>query len=495
MTLEKKVARLIYPEFRFGKMSLKDGLDLVKMGVGGFCLYGGSLNEVVETIRALRNASKTPLIFAADYENGVGQWIKEATMLPTNMAIGASQRPEFARRKAEITAIESDAIGVDWIFAPVVDLSTNHSNPIVNLRAFSDSPSKVQEFASNYISGLDSFNIISCLKHFPGHGDTSCDSHISLPEIKKTKDDLRNLELKPFKSLINKADSVMVGHLKINSLDEFNITSFSKNTITDLLIKELGFNGVVITDALSMKAISDESYAGVNAFLAGAHILLVPENPYKLYSALMQAIEEEKISENSIDKAISMQDLLIRKRAFSKKNTRDISIVGSSHHKNFNLQCAPYCITWIKGKKEGFFKDFKKVYYFEPLKTEADLRGDHFIKFLKSRGINFTQNIDEAELIIIGSFLEPKAYSGKINLDIEEKYEMEKILKYRKKYLLISFGSPFIFDEYYGKVDAGICAFGPIKEFQETLARGLMGEINLSGTLPVELSILKENAK
>jgi len=493
MTLEKKVARLIYPEFRFGKMSLKDGLDLVKMGVGGFCLYGGSLNEVVETIRALRNASKTPLIFAADYENGVGQWVKEATLLPTNMAIGASQKSELARRKAEITAIEADAIGVDWVFAPVVDLATNHSNPIVNLRAFSDSPSKVQDFASNYISGLDSFNIISCIKHFPGHGDTSCDSHITLPEIKKTKDELRNLELKPFKALINRADSVMVGHLKINSLDEYNITSFSKKTITDLLIKELGFSGVVITDALSMKAISDESYAGVNAFLAGAHILLVPENPYKLYSALIKVVEEEKINENLIDKAISMQDLLIRKRAFSKKNTRDISVVGSSYHKSFNIECAPYCITWIKGKKEGFLKDFKKIYYFEPLKTESDWRGETFVKSLKSYGINFTQNIDEAELIIIGSFLEPRAYSGKINLNIEEKYEIDKILKHKKKYLLISFGSPFIFDEYYEKVESGICTFGAIKEFQEILARGLLGKVNLSGTLPVELSILNNS--
>lgn len=489
MTIDKKIARLIYPEYRFGKMSIKDGLDLVKMGVGGFCLYGGSLNEVVETIRTLRNASKIPLLFAADYENGVGQWIKEATLLPTNMAIGATQNPELARRKAEITAIEADAIGVDWVFAPVVDLATNHLNPIVNLRAFSDSPSKVSEFASNYISGLDSFNIINCIKHFPGHGDTSMDSHLTLPEINKTKEDLRNLELKPFKALINKADSVMVGHLKIKSIDEFNITSFSKKTITELLIKELGFKGLVITDALSMKAISDESYAGVNAFMAGADILLVPENPYKLYSAMIKALEEGKITESAIDLALAKQDALIRKRAISKKNTRDITVVGSSSHRNFTKEVAPLAITWVKGKEDSLLKKFKKAYYFEPLKTENDWEGETFVKTIKSYGYNFTQDIEEADLIIIGSFITPKAYSGKIDLNSEEKNEIEKISKYGKKTLLISFGSPFIFDEYYRKIEYGICSFGSSKEFQEILAIGLLGETKFSGVLPVELKI------
>ncbi|PIS46568.1 MAG: hypothetical protein COT17_07950 [Elusimicrobia bacterium CG08_land_8_20_14_0_20_51_18] len=487
MDIENKIARLIYPEYRFGVTTVKDALNMIEMGVGGFCLYGGSLGEVVETIRILRDASKTPLIFAADYENGLGQWIKEATLLPANMAIGATGKPEFARRKAEITAMESEAVGVDWVFAPVVDLATNHSNPIVNLRAFSDFPTAVQDFAGSYISGLDSFNILSCIKHFPGHGDTSVDSHLTLPEINKNKDELRELELKPFKSLINKTDSVMVGHLKIKALDELNITSFSKKTITDLLIKELGFKGVTITDALSMKAISDESYAGVNAFLAGADILLVPENPFKLHSALMQALSDEKINLAMVDRALAKQDLMVRKRAISKKTPKDIGVVGCKQHRNFTSEIAPRCLTWVKDRENALLRNYRKIFYFEPFKTEKDYAGAYFAEYLRNNGIQLSQDMQNADLVVVGSFSKPKAYSGKINLNEEEKREIEKVLAAEKKTLFVSFGSPFVFDEYLDKVHYGLCCFGDMKELQEAAARGLLGETELSGTMPVEL--------
>lgn len=487
MEIEKKIARLIYPEFRFGATTIKDALNMIEMGVGGFCLYGGTLEQVVETIRTLRHASKTPLIFAADYENGLGQWMKEGTLLPSNMAIGATAKPELARRKAEITAIESEAVGVDWVFAPVVDMATNHSNPIVNLRAFSDSPTRVQEFAASYISGLDSFNILSCIKHFPGHGDTSVDSHLTLPEINKNKDELRELELKPFKALINKTDSVMIGHLKIKALDDLNITSFSKKTITDLLIKELGFKGVTITDALSMKAISDENYAGVSAFLAGADILLVPENPFKLHSALMQALSDEKITPAMVDRALAKQDIMVRKRAISKKTPKEIGVVGCRQHRDFVAEIAPNCLAWVKNGENAPLRKYKKIFYFEPFKTEKDYAGAHFAEGLKNNGVQLSQDMNGADLVIIGSFSKPRAYSGKINLADDEKREIEKVMAAGKKTLFISFGSPFVFDEYLEKTDSGLCCFGDLKELQEAAVAGLLGETELTGTMPVEL--------
>ncbi|MHB0995386.1 MAG: glycoside hydrolase family 3 N-terminal domain-containing protein, partial [Elusimicrobiales bacterium] len=292
----RKLARLICPEYRFGTTDPDYALRLVELGVGGFCFYGGKAEEAFESSRALKAASETPLLIAADYENGPGQWVKGATELPTNMAIGASGSEHLARRKGGITALEAKALGVDWVFAPVVDLASRPDNPIVNVRSFGSDPALVTRLAGDFLSGLRSQGALSCLKHFPGHGGTAADSHRELPVLEKSLHELEESDLRPFAALAAQADAVMAGHLSVPSLDASAPASLSKEILGGLLRGRLRYPGLVLTDALNMKAIDDEGRAGVKAFLAGADLLLCPGDPFALHAALVRAANDGLIT-------------------------------------------------------------------------------------------------------------------------------------------------------------------------------------------------------
>lgn len=482
MDLSRKVARIIFPHYRFGESKIEDALKLVNLGVGGFCLYGGSVDEVIETIRILRNSSRHPLIFCADYENGVGQWVKGATRLPSNMAVAATSNADFARRKAEITAAESDAIGVDWIFAPVVDMADNYKNPIVNVRAFSDDPVIVSDFAREYISGLNSFNIINCLKHFPGHGDTDTDSHLYLPSIKKSFTELEKHELIPFKNLLEISDSVMVGHLLIESVDSRFPASLSKSIIENILIKKMNYSKVIITDALMMKAINNEVQSGVLALTAGADILLYPEDPYSLYNAVLDSINRGMISAEKIEISVNKIDRLVSKRRISNYIARDVSIVGSTEHRKLVIDMAERCGCVVKddGTKVG-----KRIYVFETLEEKSRSAG--FIERMKELGFEITSSPSEADSSVIVSFSRPKAFSGKINLADKEKEQIDQIISNSKRVCFISFGSPFVVYGYLSKLNRAVCFFDDFIEFQRKAAEYLAGVSELKGRMPVKI--------
>ncbi|MCX7905133.1 MAG: hypothetical protein N2446_00340 [Elusimicrobiales bacterium] len=481
--ISRKLARLIFPHFRFGESKLDDAIKLINIGVGGFCLYGGSVDEVIETIRILRNASKHPLIFAADYENGVGQWVTGATRLPTNMAIAATGDISFARRKAEITAIEADALGVDWIFAPVVDIATNHKNPIVNLRAFSDDPEVVSSFGREFISGLNSFNVINCIKHFPGHGDTDIDSHLSLPKIKKDIESLMSLELVPFKALSEVSDSIMVGHLLVENLDNLNPASLSSNVINGILRKKMSYDKIVITDALMMKAIKNETEAGVLAFIAGADLLLYPQDPLRLYHAMIDAFNRGLISLERVNESLKRLDILVSKRRVNNYRARDISVIGAVEHRKIIVDISHMCGCVVKDDRVNLGK---KIYCFETL-SEDEKKSVFFIDRLKEIGFQIVDSPSQADLSVIVSFSKPKAFSGKINLAEKEKEEIDKIISDSYKVSFISFGSPFVLDEYLNRVDLAMCFFDDFPEFQRTAANYIGGITSLKGKMPVKI--------
>ena len=483
MDISKKIARIIFPHFRFGESRIEDALKLVNLGVGGFCFYGGSVDEIIEVSRTLRNASDHPLIFASDYENGVGQWVRGATRLPTNMAIAATGDVSFSRRKGEITAAEADAIGVDWVFAPVVDIADNHSNPIVNLRAFSDEPNCIVDFAIEFISGLNSFNIINSIKHFPGHGDTDVDSHLVLPSIKKSYAELEAHELVPFVRLLGISDSVMVGHLLVESIDKNFPASLSSSLIDKILIKKMNYSKVIITDALVMKAIRNETKAGVAAFIAGADILLYPEDPYSLYSALIESVRKGEIELERLDISIKKLENMVSKRRVSSYRARDISLVGAMEHRKMIVDMAYRCGTIVKddGSSVG-----KKVYVFETL-CEGEMKARCFIERLKELGFEIKDLPSLADESIIVSFSKPKAFSGKINLMAEEKEQIDEIIASSKKTFFISFGSPFVFDGYLSTINKGLCFFDDFPEFQRACAEYIAGICELKGKMPVKL--------
>ena len=212
-------ARLVFPGFTIGQDDPKDAQKLARLGVGGFCLYRGSPKTVASMTRRLRRAAPQPLLICADYEEGAWAHVPGSTPLPTNLGIGASGSVKAAHRKGLITAREARAMGVDWVLAPVVDLLSEPKNPIVNVRSFSREPKQAVRLARAYMAGLKAGGALGCLKHFPGHGATTEDSHLDLPTVKSARRLLDKRELVPFKTLARSADAVMLGHLVVPALD------------------------------------------------------------------------------------------------------------------------------------------------------------------------------------------------------------------------------------------------------------------------------------
>ena len=484
----KKLARLICPEFRFGVTDPDQALRLVELGVGGFCFYGGKAGEVSEASRALKAASETPLLIASDYENGAGQWVKGATELPSNMAIGASGSEALARRKGEITALESKALGVDWVFAPVVDLAYNPDNPIVNVRAFGSGRDLVSRLAGAYLSGVRSQGALSCLKHFPGHGGTETDSHLALPVLDKSLEALEEDDIRPFSALSSQADSVMVGHLSVPALDRNFPASFSKEVIGGLLRKKLRYGGLVLTDALNMKAVSDEGRAGVKAFLAGADVLLYPEDPFALYEALVRACNDGLITGAAVELALARQDLLARRLSPFRSSPPSSDLVRCAEHLAFNGEAAPACLAWAFGANAFSVKPGETIGYFEPLARPEEWKGRAFADELTLLGARVEPYQPGCGMrLAAGIFSKPRAGSGSINLGGDEKRALETAIAGSAGSAVLAFGSPFVLNGLEHRPSAALCAFCALPEFQAAAARVLSGSVKAGGAMPVAL--------
>jgi beta-glucosidase-like glycosyl hydrolase len=315
MTMDnrKKIAQLIIARLD-GKdidKKFKYYQKLVEKGIGGFILFGGSVQEVARGIKKLQNSAEIPLFIASDLEQGLGQQIEGGTLFPPAMALAEAVTTinkndvNLLRKSILIIAREAQALGINIIFSPVLDVNTNPQNPIICTRAFSDNPKTVAWFGNEFIRGFQKQGLIACVKHFPGHGDTAKDSHLELPTIHADEKRLHRIELYPFKQAIKAgAQMVMAGHLKVPVLDSKCTASLSQKIITGLLKEQMKFNGLIITDAMNMHSVSrgsekTEAKACLAALKAGETLLLHPSSPEKIIhylsikmNAIMPAVEQ-----------------------------------------------------------------------------------------------------------------------------------------------------------------------------------------------------------
>jgi len=272
-------------------------------GIGGVLLIDGSAPEVALRTAELRSWSRLPLLICADIEEGVGQRFDGATALPPLMALGElAKQPELhdralvlAQQMGATTAQEALAIGIDWLLAPVVDVNNNPANPVINVRSFGADPAIVADLASAFIAGAQTFPVLTTAKHFPGHGDTSVDSHWELPTLPHSRARLASVELPPFqKAIAAGVDAVMTAHLRVPAWDNTHPATLSQVLSYQVLREQLGFEGLVVTDALVMGAItrqySNES-AIFGAIEAGADIILMPEDAIGGMQAVCAAVK------------------------------------------------------------------------------------------------------------------------------------------------------------------------------------------------------------
>ncbi|GBE05201.1 MAG TPA: hypothetical protein ENH31_03850 [Nitrospirae bacterium] len=307
MDTRQKISQLVIARLDGGDIQKKFKYyrSLTRQGIGGFIVFGGGLKEVSRGIKRLQGDAGIPLFIASDLEQGLGQQIQGGTLFPPAMAVGRainSKRRDdirLLRRSVRIMADEIIAAGFNVVFSPVLDVNTNPKNPIICTRAYSDDPEEVAWFGKELIKGFQSRGLIACAKHFPGHGDTERDSHRELPVVKAGIKRLRNVELRPFAAAVKAGVTmVMVGHLKVPALDPKLPSTFSRKIIQRLLRDQMGFKGLVITDAMNMHAVSrydpipggkrqeKERSACLNALKAGANILLHPRDPEEVIDFL-----------------------------------------------------------------------------------------------------------------------------------------------------------------------------------------------------------------
>jgi beta-N-acetylhexosaminidase len=318
LTVRQKVAQLVMPwiagdYWALDAAAMDSALRLVRDdGVGGIIVgVSPSPYDVAEKLNTLQRAARIPLLVAADLEAGLATRTRGGTSFPGNMALGATGRELDAYEVGRVTALEGRAIGVHLNFAPVVDVNNNARNPIINVRSFGENPERVAELGSAFIRGLREHGMLSTAKHFPGHGDTGTDSHLALPVITASRERMDSVELVPFRAAVRAGtDVVMTAHLAVPGLAGVDAppATLSPFVLDTLLRGQLGFRGLVVTDALNMGAIVTRygaAQAAVMSFAAGADIVLMPVSPRAVIDALTDAVARGELSEARLDASVN----------------------------------------------------------------------------------------------------------------------------------------------------------------------------------------------
>jgi beta-N-acetylhexosaminidase len=367
MSLEEKIGQMIMPWARIEFMNVDNPDYLLlreemrKYHVGGFGVTvfadGPSLRkseplEAAALTNGLQRDSKYPLLFAADFERGLSMRLNGATAFPAAMAFGAAGNKDMARQFGQITAQEARAIGIQWNWFPVADVNSNPANPIINTRSFGEDPALVGDLVAAYIAGARSEGMLTTVKHFPGHGDTDTDSHLTLARSNASIDRLNTVELVPFRAAIAAGvDSVMLAHITVPALepDPNRPASISSNVVTNLLKDQLGFHGLVVTDALDMGALtrvfsgtlSEISGAeAVAAIQAGNDMVIIPADLEGAYNGLLNAVKRGAITQSRID--ASVLKILRMKASVGLDRNRlvDLTAVDKEVARSGNLEVA-----------------------------------------------------------------------------------------------------------------------------------------------------------
>jgi beta-N-acetylhexosaminidase len=515
LTLEKKLYQLIISRldgFNIHSNSYKERIsELVEKGIGGFIVFGGKRGDIKDFLKKIQSLSEIPLFISSDVECGMGKQIGDTTFFPCQMAIAAAidkGKPEnVLLLKSAIRAIarESIDVGINMPLIPVLDVNQNPDNPIICTRAFSDNPDDVSWFASVYERELEGAGLISCAKHFPGHGDTNVDSHISLPIISKSLEDLMKIDLVPFIEAIKEGvSSIMVGHLSIPNIDS-KPASLSRRIITDLLRKEFGFDGLVLTDALNMNALKGFDNISIECIKAGVDILLHPLDVNQTAKELLSAIESKEIMEEQIDEAVNR---ILKTKGKIKNIRRELKRgeVNYQSHKVLSSQITDMSITLLKSKKELLpVSDEDRVHvvfagendFFEssPFKTLYKSVSTVPSPISLPQGERVRGRVDDIfseKLVIFAIFTSVSAGKGSSGIDDKERKRISELIQRSKNSVVISFGCPYVL-RYFKDADMLIAAYEATEQAQMAVIKCLKGEIDFKGRLPVKIKFLNGN--
>ena len=550
MSLEEKVGQLISvgvnatflnqdsDAFRVLKRHVEDNK------VGGIILFRGPVYESVILVNRMQQLARYPLLVSADLESGSGMRFEDTVNFPWNMAVAATGNPDFARRQGEITAREARALGVQQVFAPVVDVNNNAANPVINVRSYGEDPADVSRFGAAFTEGMQNAGVIATAKHFPGHGDTAVDSHRGLPEINVARERLNTVEFVPFQASVNAGvGAVMVGHIALPQIDSTAVTALPKNvkgkpTDTDeageitvekstmpatmspvlgnILKKDLKFSGMIVTDALSMSGLTiyfTQEEAAVRALEAGADMLLKPADVDASFRGVLNAVKSGRITEQRVEESArkimaAKYDLGLVEQRQTPVDAID-RIVASKAVYELAGEIAERAVTLVR--------DEDKVVPLKNLKPESRIfnlaitNGDDrnwianpFIARLGRSGVKVeTVVLDErsneqevqkaierakASDLVFAS-LYGRVRSGQamsVGVPQSGARALSALIEAKTPVIGISFGNPYLLQSFPG-LRTYMVAYGDMPSLQAAVARSLMGEIDIVGRLPISL--------
>ncbi|MDF1697078.1 MAG: glycoside hydrolase family 3 N-terminal domain-containing protein [Saprospiraceae bacterium] len=515
MTIDEKIGQLfmIRASAKRNEAEAKKVLGYIsKYHVGGICFFQGDPVQLVNLVNRYQSNSKIPLLTSIDGEWGLGmRYPKQTISFPRALTLGAIQDNNLIFEMGKHIGTHCKRVGLNVNFAPVVDVNNNPSNPVINNRSFGEDKYNVATKGYHYMKGMEEVGVMSCAKHFPGHGDTDTDSHYDLPQINHTKKRLDSIELMPFRSLIKQGiGSVMVAHLNIPIIDnrENRPTTLSKSAVTDLLRNELMFNGLIYTDAMEMKGVTKHFAPGdadKEAFLAGNDIILLPENLSAGFESIKNGIQDQTISEERLER--SVKRILRSKFTLGMTDWKDISHdnlmedINNNHSLALKQELIENAITLVSNEEDlvpiSKINDIKfssisiGAKYTTPFQKHLSkyVECDH--KLLEKSSSAATKGIlanslRNSDYIIVGVHDMSKYATKQFGIDIQSIAFLKALAK-EKKVIVVLFGSPYAL-KYFDDFSNVIVAYESDKMTQEVAAEAIFGAIPIKGKLPVSAS-------
>lgn len=520
MSLRQKIGQLFFVP-AYGYFKSKDDAvyqDLLKQireyQVGGLIFFNGNIYGQAVLTNKLQQASDIPLWITQDMEYGAAMRVEGTTRFPPAMAVAATNNPEYAYWMGKITAKEASALGVNQIFAPVLDVNNNPQNPVINVRSFSGNPEMVAKFGNQFIKGVQSEDIISTAKHFPGHGDTDTDSHLSLPIINYDYARLDSVELVPFRAAIeNGISSIMSAHIafpKISS--QKNLPATMDSTVLDRILKDsLGFRGVVVTDGLEMQGISSNFSPGeavIKALNAGVDMMLLSPDELTAINEIVTAVKKGQITESRINKSVQKILNWKKEEGLFKENQIEINRlsnqINTRDHELISDEISRKSLTLVKN--EGGIlpihaSEYPKVTVVSVADGKSGSAGSELVSRIKKHHPDVTSHVldqrtgkeekkrmledaKSADLLIIGSFIYVRS-GKKVQIDKEDLSFLKKLHRNTPS-LLIAFGNPYVVQDL-PDTEAQLMAWAANGGQVKNTVPALFGGSEISGRLPIEI--------
>ena len=498
--------------------------------VGGVIWFLSNVYETALLSEKLQRESRIPLLISADLEAGVGMRFMDTTFWPSAMAVAATGDPSLAEREGRVVAVEARAVGINHILAPVADVNVDPDNPVINARSFGEDPQDVSRYVAAFIRGVQSEHVLATAKHFPGHGDTHVDSHRALPVLDVTPERLNSVELVPFRAAIAaNVASIMIGHLSVPSIEPtvapvradhhgenpYGTTAaevphegtlpatISSKIINGLLRKELGYTGLVVSDAFDMGGLTEHFDAGeaaVRAIEAGEDQVLLSPNTGMAIAAVKAAVRSGRISEQRIDE--SVQRILAAKEftgAPAAEPEKIFRIIDSQEHRDLASEIARRGLTLVRQEngvlpvRRGarvllvVITDVPDPTVMQDLEREVRARAQVVqVSTLDSRSRDedlqpiLSQN---ADVVLLAFAIRARSGAGQIAVPAAARRLVESM---KLPMIGISFGTPYLLREV-PSLGTYICAYGIQPVMQVAAVNAIFGEAPFTGHLPVTI--------